>query len=933
MLPNEQPLNSVLHELEHAAQAKTGRFADEIADETLEGWDVASRTPLTGYEEAAEGAAHDRMRVAAELLDFDEVEAAEFVADIKHGSAQFAPAQQLEDGRFSRRVVSDKGQEVTVIYDPENPQRLTFDDMPDGELEPEFFKDIIAYVDKSSPGGMVLSVTPRDTKQLEALRRAGFTAPKQDEAARVMAELSGDMPTLEAFVAPADEVTRAEAQLRDLMISDIDYDRIVDFFAERGYDPEFGEYMRDLALVLKGKYEDLNAMRRAIGIGHPELLGKGQGAAGYAKQTEQEFATVWEQIRGVLADATEGRRIEISPPPRRTARNEVIAAEGGKTLDEGLMAANDMPRNEGISFGFGKSPKPEQSKKRKFFNIFERLNAEVNTQTDIGFAHAAKVEEDLVALKKGELENRLVGYYGRKLDDVTNPVTGKTRPAEAARGYAVHTVTRKGVTERFEIPLEAQKWMEDIQKTVINDENLKWLARQADRLTNTWKRMATSWRPAFHGRNLVSNYWLAWSQDADYAKPEYWIDAWKVMNKVDGSYKVGDETLTAVEVLDDARFYGVTRENFGPSEVMHYLNRMVSEEQASTARKAFFAGERGLDSQVLRGMSPSIGGNDLGTAIEDGSRLAVYIGARNKGMTKEAAADAADRALFNYSPEALSAAEREVFKRIVPFYTWIRRAVPAVFETTLKRPGKVLGMKRVSDAAFAAYDDVDRELLPDYMQNSAAFPTPFKNAEGNRYLLNPGLPISELARVNPDDFKDSGLIGGIIKAATRPVMESSNPIAKTGAELVYNKELFFDREISRFPGDTRKMPGGAQLTEKILGGSEPWESLKDTMGWVTRETRNGEPYLAGNAETWYVMEQLSPFFNDLNKFVDPSTTNAQRIGLATGAGKTYEYDEEKLAATKEYLTNEKLQDEVRRLKDIGVIPEASEKSEPKRKAR
>jgi hypothetical protein len=102
--------------------------------------------------------------------------------------------------------------------------------------------------------------------------------------------------------------------------------------------------------------------------------------------------------------------------------------------------------------------------------------------------------------------------------------------------------------------------------------------------------------------------------------------------------------------------------------------------------------------KAAAGLSPGKWGTELGTAVEDGGRVAVYINARNKGLNSRAAADIVDRTLYDYQG-GITATERIGFKRFLPFYSWLAQNLPHMAERGLSRPGMFATIGKLRTAA------------------------------------------------------------------------------------------------------------------------------------------------------------------------------------------------------------------------------------------
>lgn len=91
-------------------------------------------------------------------------------------------------------------------------------------------------------------------------------------------------------------------------------------------------------------------------------------------------------------------------------------------------------------------------------------------------------------------------------------------------------------------------------------------------------------------------------------------------------------------------------------------------------------------------------GRELNSVIEDTSKLALFIGLLRQGFSVNDSANLVKKFLFDYSD--LTRFENDVLKRIVPFYTWLRKNIPLQVENLFnEKTAKI----------FKAVDDINRQ--------------------------------------------------------------------------------------------------------------------------------------------------------------------------------------------------------------------------------
>ena len=143
-----------------------------------------------------------------------------------------------------------------------------------------------------------------------------------------------------------------------------------------------------------------------------------------------------------------------------------------------------------------------------------------------------------------------------------------------------------------------------------------------------------------------------------------------------------------------------------------------------------------------------------------------------KGANKDEVLDAVYKFHFNY--EDLSANERNIGKRVVPFYTWTRKNIPLQLEMLFQQP-KYYARIGYFKNEMEQYSDQE-SLMPSWFNDTLSIRMPFKNPMGEQMYIQPQLPPTDLLNLtNPRSFL--GML---------------NPAIKVPVESVTQKKLFND---------------------------------------------------------------------------------------------------------------------------------------------
>ena len=279
------------------------------------------------------------------------------------------------------------------------------------------------------------------------------------------------------------------------------------------------------------------------------------------------------------------------------------------------------------------------------------------------------------------------------------------------------------------------------------------LMRGADSFQNAWKAGALAW-PSFHARNLLSNaigtMSLGFSPNlkAGYAAsrgdfgpmaqvlenaPGYrGLDPEQRMNKfIEDSAEMGigrtvSRQTTADLGMDVANKIDSVIPGASPDETI--LAEVKKMYQPGRSWRQF-----GKDLITLRGvglnrvpeetMNPLLRVNEaVGRTVEDMTRLGQFGDAISRGYSPQEAGRLVNTALVDYTPQAFTDFERNVMKRVMPFYSFQKGIMPLVKENLLYTPGGLMGQSvRAIDRGAEMNEE---RFIPEYMRKSASIQLP-----------------------------------------------------------------------------------------------------------------------------------------------------------------------------------------------------------------
>ena len=265
-------------------------------------------------------------------------------------------------------------------------------------------------------------------------------------------------------------------------------------------------------------------------------------------------------------------------------------------------------------------------------------------------------------------------------------------------GKLIHGVQISGM-KKIDVPFDKAtklggKWfdpqvaklIEEQHKLLVSPRFESKFLKHFDELQGLWKMWSLGVRPAYHVRNLVGNIWNAYSI-AGVTNPEVYRQAAMIQNQAARNILSDTDKIagyTFRELYDEAIERGVVGRGQYGADITKTLERTLEGEAGRAGLGGYGGRLYGTESLPLRY------GFKFGSMVENNARLAVFLNHVKKGKftNKEELFDHASmmtkKALFDYSD--LSAFEQNVFKRLIPFYTWSRKNIPAQIEGLLTNP-------------------------------------------------------------------------------------------------------------------------------------------------------------------------------------------------------------------------------------------------------
>jgi hypothetical protein len=217
--------------------------------------------------------------------------------------------------------------------------------------------------------------------------------------------------------------------------------------------------------------------------------------------------------------------------------------------------------------------------------------------------------------------------------------------------------------------------------------------------------------------------------------------------------------------------------------------KFAGKDQEEVLRKAIQNGDKeGIQKLLAEHGNPFKSSQQLGQFIDETHRLAMFKWLKDKGLSSEQAAKKVKETLYDYNE--LTPFEKNVMKRIVPFYTWMRKNVEFMFKSFVNDPRKFSNANKALDNA-ADVTGLDQGSLPDWLQNGMPLAVS-GNGKGKGELANINLPMADLNKLT----SPISLLG-----------ESLSPFLKVPLEHTANYNTFLKKPIEEYEGQTKNFLG------------------------------------------------------------------------------------------------------------------------------
>ena len=334
----------------------------------------------------------------------------------------------------------------------------------------------------------------------------------------------------------------------------------------------------------------------------------------------------------------------------------------------------------------------------------------------------------------------------------------------------------------------------------------KGLVRLYDQYLNFFKRNKVL-SPSFQVNNLLgnsSNMYLAGISPTKQA--ELFPEALNIMNKSDDLMR---KAANGIELTGKEQKMLEIWNNFidaGFGDVKTLSSAQLADMPDSLQK--YFRGEKqfkNVKDFLVDGL-PYLN-TKMNETMDTMARLATFIeGSRNtKFLDKlgvQNAGEAVRKILFD--PTDLTDFEKNVMKRIIPFYTFTKKNLAFQFDNLSKNASQYSKLIRGYDRLMDAATDGNTENVSAWIKDNLYIPIPSVGKDGSYKVIRGSLPL-----------------GNLIDTIENPLSNFVNlasPAIRMPIELSNNMNSFTGREIEKFPGElSSNIPGMTKRQEYLLG--------------------------------------------------------------------------------------------------------------------
>jgi hypothetical protein len=341
-----------------------------------------------------------------------------------------------------------------------------------------------------------------------------------------------------------------------------------------------------------------------------------------------------------------------------------------------------------------------------------------------------------------------------------------------------------------------------------------YMLRLYDQMLGLFRKSATVLRPSFGARQLPSNFLQNYLEEGTKAfgalDPRVIGDAMLILNGSAGKFGIrsnighfytGEDVARLAQengILKNVTIEAIGGEAKSSVAFARGIAREIDKIRAISTRLPFkeYKSNEGM-SRFILGLARY---TDWPSKIEDFSRLSMFMNGLRIGYTPQISAEITNKALFDYI-HGLSALETRFAKRIVPFYSYTRFAIPLVTRAAINAPGRILNIKKAAENFFSAWNgiasgetlnDSERAAIPGFLLEQ---PNVFERFDEKQSAVfrtfNNFTPLDVMGFTRVDENGSFDVRNTLIQGG----LAQMTPFIKVPLEWLMKREFFSNRVL------------------------------------------------------------------------------------------------------------------------------------------
>jgi hypothetical protein len=452
----------------------------------------------------------------------------------------------------------------------------------------------------------------------------------------------------------------------------------------------------------------------------------------------------------------------------------------------------------------GTKRKPPQAHKR-----MQRASLEVLRKGDAQErAYAAKFTEDPAleyqayltgghrALAQAESEGKLFAT-GRPVQRGQKVELGEGerlyhREPGVAKLREIDHGTSRGAAEKAEIE---QGRGEKGDYAVLSKAFHDFVQESDSEISNAWTRLMGGWKgwalktPSYLMRNATGDLFNALGAQRADRLAANWLKGQRAL-------KAREKAATGYQWFQDAASSATGKKTVTLNGREFSYDQLAMLAEATGAINAGRLAEAAAQANKSLRPKGTKAWDRVSDRVENSARMGTFIGALERGMTPEKAADLVRDIHFDYGE--LTKLEKVMRSHALPFYTFSARNIPLQAKLLYQKPGLASGVQSAREEGrkqAGLPEDFWKGLDP-YEAKQLGVPIKFGN---QIYTVSTGAPITDLSALTPANPKDPlSWLGQVVVGPTQRGLELLGPFKIVG-ELLSNHSLFYGEPIKPDP--------------------------------------------------------------------------------------------------------------------------------------